>query len=75
MMKSLISVLHDPFWVWRFQSFFGVEKVKVSEIDPKKDWDNVEIERDSKKLIVTDKELEILQKRDRNLILYKVFIK
>ena len=72
-MKSLISVLHAPIWVWRFQSFFGVEKVKVSEIDPKKDWDNVEIERDSKKLI--DKELEILHKRDRNLILYKVFIK
>ena len=73
-MNSLISILHDPIWVWRFQSFFGIEKVKVSEIDPTKEWENVEIERDGKKLIVTDKELEILQKKDRNLLLYGVGI-
>ena len=77
MMNSLISVLHDPIWVWRFQSFFGVEKVQKmgGEIDPQIDWDIVEVDANSKKLKVVDKKFQSLQRRNRNLLLYKVFMK
>lgn len=71
MMTSLISVLNDPIWVWRFQSFFGVEKVKVSEIDPQKPWNNVEMVKSSNKDQI-DKEYFNLQKKDQNLLLYNV---
>ena len=68
MMTSLISVLNDPIWVWQFQSFFGVEKLKVSEIDSQKPWNNVEtVNKDN-----IEKELAILRKKDQNLLLYKV---
>lgn len=68
MMTSLISVLNDPIWVWRFQSFFGVEKLKVSEIDSQKPWNNVEtVSKDH-----IDKEFVNFRKKDQNLLLYKV---
>ena len=71
MMTSLISVLNDPIWVWRFQSFFGVEKLKVSEIDSQKPWNNVETANKDHK----DKEFVRLLKKDQNLLLYKVSIR
>ena len=67
-MTSLISVLNDPIWVWQFQSFFGVEKLKVSEIDSQKPWNNVEtVSKDH-----IDKEFVNFRKKDQNLLLYKV---
>ena len=73
MMNNLISVLHDPTWVWRFQSFFGVEKVKVSKVDPRKDWNTVEIVESSSNDQI-DKEFVELQKKDENILLYKVSV-
>ena len=70
MMNNLISVLQDATWVWRFQSFFGVEKVKVSKVDPRKDWKNVEIAETSCNDQI-DKEIN-LQKKDQNILVYKV---
>ena len=67
-MTSLISVLNDPIWVWQFQSFFGVEKLNVSEIDSQKPWNNVEtVSKDH-----IDKEFVNFRKKDQNLLLYKV---
>ena len=71
MMNNLISVLQDATWVWRFQSFFGVEKVKVSQVDPRKDWNNVEIAESSSNDQI-DKEIVDLQKKDQNILVYKV---
>ena len=71
MMNNLISVLQDATWVWRFQSFFGVEKVKVSKVDPRKDWNNVEIAESSSNDQI-DKEIVDLQKKDQNILVYKV---
>ena len=73
MMNNLISVLHDPTWVWRFQSFFGVEKVKVSKVDPRKIWKTVEIVQSSSNDQI-DKEFDDLQKKDQNILLYKVSV-
>ena len=73
MMNNLISVLHDPTWVWRFQSFFGVEKVKVSKVDPRKIWKTVEIVESSTNDQI-DKEFVDHQKKDENILLYKVSV-
>ena len=72
-MKSLISFLHNPIWVWKFQSYFGVEKVKVSQVDPDKYWNTVEIHNSSNNDHI-DQEVAKSHKKDENLLLYKVSV-
>ena len=69
-MKELFETLKDPNWVWQFQNFFGIEKLKVIENNASnKRWISVEVRNDVSK---TDIGSNGYSKRDDNILLYKV---
>ena len=74
-MKNIFESLQDPFWVWQFQSFFGIEKVHVNEVDPNKRWVPIDVSDYNQNKLngnchsVTN---GISTKKEENTIMYKV---
>ena len=77
-MEGILSGLHDSHWVGQFQSYFGIEKVYISEVNPYMPWNPREVPSSiNKENIIknfNDKCLGIEEKtlKGENLILYKV---
>ena len=77
-MEGILSNLHDSHWVGQFQSYFGIEKVYISEVNPNMPWNPREVPSSiNKENIIknfNDKCLGIKEKtlKGENLILYKV---
>ena len=72
---NIFESLQDPYWVWQFQSYFGIEKVQVNEVDPNKGWVPIDVsDYDKKKLNGNCKTVRngISTKKEENTILYKV---
>ena len=77
-MEGILSGLHDSHWVGQFQSYFGIEKVYISEVNPNMPWNPREVPSSiNKENIIknfNDKSLGIKKNtlKRENLILYKV---
>ena len=74
---NIIEILQDPNWVWQFQSFFGIEKVQVNEVDSSKGWvpiDASDLDYDKNKINKDCKTVTngIETKKDENTLIYKV---
>ena len=77
-MEGILSSLHSSHWVGQFQSYFGIEKVFISEVNPNMPWNPREVPSSiNKENIIknfNDKSLGIKKNtlKRENLILYKV---
>ena len=71
---NIFESLQDPYWVWQFQSYFGIEKVQVNEVDPNKGWVPIDVSDYDKKLNGNCETVRngISTKKEENTILYKV---
>lgn len=64
-MCNIVNSLKDPYWVSKFQTSFGVEKLSITKANSSSKWVTIEDNQNSQ-------DNHIINKKNENILKYKV---
>ena len=65
-MCNIVNSLKDPYWVSKFQTLFGIEKVSITRANSSNKWITIEDNDNSQ-------DGQFITKKNENIIKYKVW--